>query len=66
MEKPNLYASNNKLLSRKEEWNEISLIKNTLNNFVIKNIDINNIIPKYLKKIMMKISSYFLSIYMLI
>ena len=45
LKKPEEISQNNKILSREDEINEINKLKNFLNNFNNKKIDINNIIP---------------------
>ena len=50
LEKPKYIPPNHKLPSREEEINEINSLKNWLNNFDNKNIDINNIIPEKFEK----------------
>ena len=50
LEKPKYIPSNNELPSREEEINEISTLKNFLNNFVNQMIDVKNIIPEKFEK----------------
>ena len=50
IKKPEYISPTNKIRSKEEELNEISSLKNILNNFDIKKIDINYIIPAKFEK----------------
>ena len=50
LEKPKYIPPSHKLPSREEEINEINKLKNWLNNFDNKKIDINNLIPEKFEK----------------